>query len=464
MLGRLSVVRRTIRVAAARFHTAAIREEASQFTMPALSPTMTEGGIACWEKKEGESFSAGDLLLQIETDKAQMDVEAQDDGVLVKILTPEGSQNVPVNTTIAIIAEEGDDISSIDIDALSSKASSAPAKSSAEPAETASPATTPTPSSVTADLHTGDNSAHGLLSPAVTFAIYSNHIANANEIAGTGPKGRILKGDVIRFLNEGKAVIDKSKAAASATPSPAQPAATASRTTSSATSKSAVPSAPSADAETAFLVKALEPTVLRHLAELEIAKKSVTVQVPAEKLAKLIKSDKALNESAFALRAAALALHQVALSKDGNGNIGVAVEGAKAPSVVEIANASTTSVVDLAARIKEEKKGSSSQNTGAMPVVVLATEGLYTPDTLPNTTVVVVGKPHTVVSSAVAGAALDSALNDLIGTSKSSAVAKPKKAASSVVINVSVISESPLTSAYAAKIKGLLSNPELLTF
>ncbi|KAJ1904013.1 pyridoxine biosynthesis protein [Coemansia sp. IMI 209127] len=74
---------------------------------------MSKGGIVRWEKKEGESFAAGDLLLQVKTEKAQMDVNAPDDGVLVQILTPEGSQDVPVNAEIAIIAEEGDDISSI---------------------------------------------------------------------------------------------------------------------------------------------------------------------------------------------------------------------------------------------------------------------------------------------------------------------------------------------------------------
>ncbi|KAJ1790017.1 hypothetical protein LPJ59_005240 [Coemansia sp. RSA 2399] len=390
-----------------------------------------------------------------------MDVEAQDDGVLVKILTPEGAQNVPVNTTIAIIAEEGDDIGSIDISALASKGAEAPAHKSAE--EPAPPTATPTAAAVvSANPHSGDNSAHGQLSPAVTFAIHSNHIANANDIVGSGPKGRILKGDVIRFLNEGKAVIDKSKAAAPTAPSATQPAATSK--TSSAAPKSAAPSVPSSDAESAFLVNALEPSVLRHLAELEIAKRSVTVQVPADKLVKLINSNKGLSESAFTLRAAALAAHQVALSKAGNGSVGVAVEGAKAPSVVEIANASTTSVVDLAASIKEAKKGASTRTTSSTPDIVLAAEGLYTPDTLPNATVIVVGKPHMVVSSAVAVAALDSALDDLIGNGKPSDAAKPKKAASSAVIDVSVISESPLASAYAAKIKGFLSNPELLTF
>ncbi|KAJ2740085.1 hypothetical protein GGI20_005994, partial [Coemansia sp. BCRC 34301] len=102
--------------------------------MPALSPTMTEGGIARWEKKEGESFSAGDLLLQIETDKAQMDVEAQDDGVLVKILAPDGTLNVAVNSPIAITAEEGDDLASIDIAGLSAAGSAnAAAPKKAEP-------------------------------------------------------------------------------------------------------------------------------------------------------------------------------------------------------------------------------------------------------------------------------------------------------------------------------------------
>ncbi|KAJ1994832.1 pyridoxine biosynthesis protein, partial [Coemansia thaxteri] len=182
--------------------------------MPALSPTMTEGGIARWEKKEGEAFSAGDLLLQIETDKAQMDVEAQDDGVLVKILAPEGTQNVAVNSPIAIIAEEGDDVSSIDVAGLlasnpaSTKADSGNAPATPAPASKAAVAEPASPAVVSQHL-SGDTSAHGLLSPAVTFAIHANHIANAGEIAGSGPKGRILKGDVIQFLKDGKAIISK---------------------------------------------------------------------------------------------------------------------------------------------------------------------------------------------------------------------------------------------------------------
>jgi pyruvate/2-oxoglutarate dehydrogenase complex dihydrolipoamide acyltransferase (E2) component len=83
--------------------------------MPAMSPTMTEGGIANWKKAEGDTFVAGDVLLEIETDKATIDVEAQDDGIMGKILVQAGENKVPVGQVIAILAEEGDDISSIEV-------------------------------------------------------------------------------------------------------------------------------------------------------------------------------------------------------------------------------------------------------------------------------------------------------------------------------------------------------------
>lgn len=74
--------------------------DAQNFMMPAMSPTMTEGNIASWKVKEGDSFSAGDVLLEIETDKASMDVEAADDGVMFKILAKEGSKAIRVGTRI----------------------------------------------------------------------------------------------------------------------------------------------------------------------------------------------------------------------------------------------------------------------------------------------------------------------------------------------------------------------------
>ncbi|MBT3628227.1 MAG: pyruvate dehydrogenase complex dihydrolipoamide acetyltransferase, partial [Rhodospirillaceae bacterium] len=82
--------------------------------MPALSPTMTEGNIVGWMKKEGDTVSSGDLLCEIETDKATMEIEAVDDGTLGKIVTPDGMENVPVNAVIGVILEEGEDAAALD--------------------------------------------------------------------------------------------------------------------------------------------------------------------------------------------------------------------------------------------------------------------------------------------------------------------------------------------------------------
>ena len=81
-----------------------------EILMPALSPTMTEGKIARWLKSEGEPVRAGDVLAEIETDKATMEVEAIDEGVLARIVIPEGTEHVAVNTPIAVIAANGETI------------------------------------------------------------------------------------------------------------------------------------------------------------------------------------------------------------------------------------------------------------------------------------------------------------------------------------------------------------------
>ena len=95
---------------------------ATQVLMPALSPTMTEGKIARWIKSEGEAVRAGDVLAEIETDKATMEVEAIDEGVLAKIVIPEGTDHVAVNTPIAVIAGNGEDVGTTEKPARSSKA------------------------------------------------------------------------------------------------------------------------------------------------------------------------------------------------------------------------------------------------------------------------------------------------------------------------------------------------------
>src|ERR1700749_1122676 len=85
---------------------------ATNILMPALSPTMTEGTLARWLKKEGETVKAGDVIAEIETDKATMEVEAVDEGILGKILAEDGTANVAVNAPIAVLVEEGEAVPS----------------------------------------------------------------------------------------------------------------------------------------------------------------------------------------------------------------------------------------------------------------------------------------------------------------------------------------------------------------
>src|SRR5689334_24455448 len=94
----------------------------TQILMPALSPTMEKGNLAKWLKKEGEAIKSGDVIAEIEPDKATMEVEAADEGTLGKILVPEGTADVAVNTPIAVILGEGEDKSAIKADAAKPQA------------------------------------------------------------------------------------------------------------------------------------------------------------------------------------------------------------------------------------------------------------------------------------------------------------------------------------------------------
>ena len=111
---------------------------ATEILMPALSPTMEEGTLAKWLVKEGDTVNSGDILAEIETDKATMEFEAVDEGIVGKILVAEGTENVKVNAPIAILVEEGE--SADDIAAPAAAEADSPA---AAPAETAAPASAP---------------------------------------------------------------------------------------------------------------------------------------------------------------------------------------------------------------------------------------------------------------------------------------------------------------------------------
>ncbi|MTH64689.1 pyruvate dehydrogenase complex E1 component subunit beta [Paracoccus shanxieyensis] len=119
---------------------------ATEILMPALSPTMEEGTLAKWLKKEGEAVKAGDIIAEIETDKATMEFEAVDEGILGKILVSEGAQGVKVNTPIAVLVEEGE--SADDVKAEAPKAEAAPAKAKSDDVDTAKSDDAPAASAV----------------------------------------------------------------------------------------------------------------------------------------------------------------------------------------------------------------------------------------------------------------------------------------------------------------------------
>ncbi len=158
--------------------------------MPALSPTMEEGTLAKWLVKEGDTVASGDLLAEIETDKATMEFEAVDEGVIAKIVIPAGTDNVKVGEVIAIITAEGEDAS--DAPAAAAPAP-APAPAPKEEAK-ASPAPTPAPAPAPAPTAASDDD-------RIKASPLAKRIAAAKgidlaTIKGTGPGGRIVKADV----------------------------------------------------------------------------------------------------------------------------------------------------------------------------------------------------------------------------------------------------------------------------
>jgi pyruvate dehydrogenase E2 component (dihydrolipoamide acetyltransferase) len=169
--------------------------------MPALSPTMEKGNLTRWLKAEGDAVKPGDVIAEIETDKATMEVEAVDDGTLGKILVAAGTNDVPVNDVIALIAEEGEDPKTL------AAGSSAPAA----PASAASPPSTPEASRPTANIvafpqSTAETSTRRFASPLARRLASQNKLDLA-LITGSGPHGRIIAADVTTALAAGIAKV-----------------------------------------------------------------------------------------------------------------------------------------------------------------------------------------------------------------------------------------------------------------
>jgi pyruvate dehydrogenase E2 component (dihydrolipoamide acetyltransferase) len=173
--------------------------------MPALSPTMEKGNLAKWLKKEGDKVKAGDVIAEIETDKATMEVEAVDEGTLGKIVVAEGTADVPVNQVIAVLLEEGEDKSAIgDVKAPPKAAPQAPKKTepkkmeeraAPQPAQPQQAAPAPQPKTEAATPSAGRGPGGVFASPLARRLAKQNSI-DLTRIQGSGPHGRIIARDI----------------------------------------------------------------------------------------------------------------------------------------------------------------------------------------------------------------------------------------------------------------------------
>ncbi len=183
-----------------------------EILMPALSPTMEEGTLAKWLVKEGDTVNSGDLIAEIETDKATMEFEAVDEGIVGKILVTEGSEGVKVNTLIAVLLEDGETAGDI----ATGAAPAAPAAAEAEAAPAASEAPAPTASAAPAAPAAADGTR--IFASPLARRIAADKGLDLATLQGSGPRGRIVKADVENATAAPKA------APATAAPAPAAPA------------------------------------------------------------------------------------------------------------------------------------------------------------------------------------------------------------------------------------------------
>src|SRR6266446_4376825 len=289
-----------------------------EILMPALSPTMTEGNLAKWLKKEGDEVRSGDVLAEIETDKATMEVEAVDDGTIGKILVPEGAQGIKVNAPIALLLGEGEEASALAnlTPATQEPPPAAPSRQEQEtrppPAVTSEPALLPT-----APSRQGSD---GRIFASPLARRMAQHAGlDLAAIRGSGPQGRIVKAD-----------IDAALSAARGAPAAPAPPAAAPRPAAAPSGPLVPPAAPALSKErvaalagnppyTERPLNAMRRVIARRLTE---SKQTVphfylTIDSEIDALLKIRAELNAKSEAYrisvndFVIRAAALALRQV---------------------------------------------------------------------------------------------------------------------------------------------------------
>ena len=338
-----------------------------QILMPALSPTMTEGNVASWLKNEGDSVQAGDILCEIETDKATMEVEATDEGTLARIVAPAGSEAVPVNAVIGLILEEGEDTSALE-GAEAAAPAAAPAAPPAEPAAEAAPAASAAPTVAAAPLPGGNGATPPAPQREPGARIFVSPLARRmakqaglalEAIAGTGPNGRIVKVDV-------EAAIAAAAAAPTAAAAPA-PAVAAAPAAAPAPVAPATPAAAYQDAPASTMRKVIAQRLQEAKREVPHFYLTIDCAVDAllETRAQLNErsDDYTLSVNDFVIRAAALALRKVPAANaswvDGtlrqytsaDVSVAVAIEDGLVTPIVR--NADAKGLAEISAEVKE---------------------------------------------------------------------------------------------------------------
>ena len=169
--------------------------------MPALSPTMEKGNLAKWLKKEGDKVKSGDVIAEIETDKATMEVEAVDEGTIAKILVPEGTQDVPVNNVIAVLAGDGEDVKAAGAGAGSAapaktEAPKAEAPKAAAPAAPAPKAPAPAPQAAAPQAAPAASNGARVFSSPLARRLAKEAGIDLSRVTGSGPHGRVVARDI----------------------------------------------------------------------------------------------------------------------------------------------------------------------------------------------------------------------------------------------------------------------------
>ena len=386
---------------------------ATEILMPALSPTMEEGTLAKWLVKEGDTVRAGDLLAEIETDKATMEFEAVDEGVIGKLLVPAGAEGVKVNTAIALLLGEGESAADLGAAAPVAAAPTTP------PAPTAPAATAPAAPPATAPVaHAG---ARVFASP-LARRIAADKGLDLGQIAGTGPHGRIVKADVL---------------GATAQPGPAAAPAPAIATTAAPAAAAAAPQPAMAQGASADAVMQIYKDRPHEEIKLDGMRKTIAARLTEAKQtiphfylrrdikldalmafraqlnAQLAQRGVKLSVNDFVIKAAALALQAVPAAnavwagdrvlqlKPSDVAVAVAIEGGLFTPVLKDAETKTLSALsgemkDLAARARSRKLAPHEYQGGSFAISNLGMFGIDNFDA-------VINPPHGAILAVGAG-------------------------------------------------------------